>query len=409
MVESTNADIARPFFVIHIVWHPECALGETIANSLMQHFRRDLYKNIVGGVGIPVVFRSECLPGAITPIPVSLEDSETSATIVVLDENLVSSAEWLNYINNIDSELKDSSKSGFKRLLFPVAISSEALSKSSIGPQALRWDGWGGDEGSRIQRLRSELTYEFCRMLRYNLAQLEAPTERNLSEYLKKVQVFLSHSKHDDEGAAIARAIRLRIYEGHGLSSFFDVHDIPAGLPFDEVLLHQVRVSAMVAIHTDSYSSREWCRKEIIEAKTWNVPLVVANSINTMDERGFPYMGNVPLVRLGYDPTDTDRIDIVVGRLLDEVLKDYLWRCQTHEIRAGLPIGAIFIPRPPELISLSCIPNILPEDQESTARQDIMLIYPDPPLNAEEERLLSRVAPHVQIRSLNEWKAGAIR
>jgi hypothetical protein len=54
----------------------------------------------------------------------------------------------------------------------------------------------------------------------------------------------------------------------------------------------------MVAIHTDSYSSREWCRREIIEAKRWNVPLVVANGISNLDERGFPYMGNVPVVRL---------------------------------------------------------------------------------------------------------------
>jgi hypothetical protein len=408
MAESTCTDLARPFFVIHVVWHPSCAIGGIIADSLMQHFRRDLNKNIVGGIGIPVVFRSTYLPEANTPIPILLEDSETSATVVILDENLVSSAEWLNYINLAYSQVTETSRGGFKRLFFPVAISHEALSNSAIAAQALRWDTWEVDDQLRVQRLRSELTYEFCRILRYNLAQLEAPTERNLADYLKKVQIFLSHSKHDDEGVEIANSIRLRIHQGHGLTSFFDVHDIPAGLPFDEVLLHQVRVSAMVAIHTDSYSSREWCRKEIIEAKTWSVPLVVANSINTIDERGFPYMGNVPLVRLGHDLTDIARIDVVIGRLLDEVLKDFLWRCQTHEIKSNFPVKAIFIPRPPELISLSCIPNVYPETPENTT-QDLMLIYPDPPLSTEEERLLNRVAPHVQIRSLNEWKAGAIR
>lgn len=409
MAESTHEDLALPFFVVHVVWHPESVLGKVIADALMQHFRRDIYKNIVGGNGIPVVFRSVCLPGAETPIPVSLDDSDTSATVVILDEHLVSSAAWLDYIKHISAQVKEFSSNGFKRMLFPVSIQKGVLSNLSVPQQALRWDTWAGSDSARVQQLRSELTYEFCRMLRYNLAQLEAPTERNIGEYLKKVQVFLSHSKHDDEGTEIANAIRLRIYQGHGLASFFDVHDIPAGLPFDEVLLHHVRVSAMVAIHTDSYSSREWCRKEIIEAKTWNVPLVVANSISTVDERSFPYMGNVPLVRLGHDPTNVDRIDIVVGRLLEEVLKDYLWKCQTHEIRAALPVRAIFIPRPPELISLSCIPSVFPEDQHGTDSEDLVLIYPDPPLSTEEERLLSRVAPHVQIRSLNEWKAGAIR
>lgn len=112
------------------------------------------------------------------------------------------------------------------------------------------------------------------------------------------MQIFLSHSKHDNNGVQIAKAIRTHLHNGHGLASFFDVHDIPAGLRFQVVLLQQVRVSAMVAIHTDSYSSREWCRREVIEAKRWNVPLVVANSISDLDERGFPYMGNVPVVRL---------------------------------------------------------------------------------------------------------------
>jgi hypothetical protein len=71
------------------------------------------------------------------------------------------------------------------------------------------------------------------------------------------------------------------------------VHDIPAGLRFHKVLLQQVRVSAMVAIHADSYSSREWCRREIIEAKRWNVPLVVANA--TSMSADFPTWETYPL------------------------------------------------------------------------------------------------------------------
>jgi hypothetical protein len=42
----------------------------------------------------------------------------------------------------------------------------------------------------------------------------------------------LSHSKHDDYGSRIAREIRAWISGSHGLASFFDVHDIPAGLAF---------------------------------------------------------------------------------------------------------------------------------------------------------------------------------
>ena len=208
-------------------------------------------------------------------------------------------------------------------------------------------------------------------MLRHYLEHLRHPAEEEdaLEKYLQKVQIFLSHSKHDDDGERIANLIRDHLHAGHGLSSFFDTHDIPAGLPFQRVLLKQVRFSAVVAIHTDSYSSREWCRREIIEAKHWNVPLVVVNCITDQDERGFPYMGNVPIVRM--DPHSDDRVDVVIGRLLDEVLKDFL---------VGLP------------------------PQKDVP--DPTIVYPDPPLSTEEGRLFENVAPRVRLRSLTEWVAG---
>ena len=177
-----------------------------------------------------------------------------------------------------------------------------------------------------------------------------AEEEEELKQYLKKVEIFLSHSKHDPNGERIARLIRDALFRGDGLESFFDVHDIPAGLRFNKVLLQKVKVSAVVAIHTDSYSSREWCRREIIEAKRWNVPLVVTNCLSDLDERGFPYMGNVPVVRM--DPTAADRIEYVIGRLLDEVLKDFLWRCWVA-VGGSVETDVVFLPRPPELISLA--------------------------------------------------------
>ena len=156
----------------------------------------------------------------------------------------------------------------------------------------------------------------------------------------------------------------------------------------------------MVAIHTDSYSSREWCRREVIEAKRWNVPLVVANCISDLDDRGFPYMGNVPIVRL--EPQGLDRIDFVVGRLLDEVLKDFLWRCRVELVRDEADPAVTFVPRPPELISLAGLPAIVDVPNP-------MIVYPDPPLSAEEERLFAEISPHVQLRSMTEWLAGAVR
>ncbi|QSY97977.1 toll/interleukin-1 receptor domain-containing protein (plasmid) [Rhizobium bangladeshense] len=158
-------------------------------------------------------------------------------------------------------------------------------------------------------------------MLRHYLEHLRRPdeTRQALLGFLKKVDIFLSHSKHDknDAGEQVAKAIRKKLTERDGLGSFFDVYDIPPGLKFHDVLLAQIEISAVIAVHTDSFSSREWCRREIIEAKRHNRPLVIANCIADRDERGFPYLGNVPIIRL--ENKKASRIEAVINALLDEV------------------------------------------------------------------------------------------
>ncbi len=344
------------------------------------------------------MFRSAPAPGSATPLPIELDEAETTAIVVLAESTLVADPAWVGYV----CELVDRTEAaGLSSRVFPVAMERAALD-IEVDEQALRWDSWTGTAAERRQHLISELAYEFCRMLRHYLEHLKRPAEDQaaLEQYLKKVQIFLSHSKHDDYGERIARAIRDHLYAGHGLSSFFDVHDIPAGLRFQKVLLQQVKVSAVVAVHTDSFSSREWCRREIIEAKRWNVPLVVANCISDLDERGFPYLGNVPIVRM--DPGGAERIDVIIGRLLDEVLKDFLWRCRVELARVAADSSVVFVPRPPELISLAGLPSAadVPEP---------VIVYPDPPLSAEEERLFEEVAPRVHLWSMTEWLAGAGR
>lgn len=286
---------------------------------------------------------------------------------------------------------------GLATRVFPIAMDA-ALTQSGIYEQAIRWDKWDDNGGMpRIRRLTSVLSYQFARMLRSYLERLRHPAdeEAELERYLEKVQIFLSHSKRDNDGERIAKLIRQALYEGDGLSSFFDVQDIAPGLRFDKVILNQVRVSAVVAIYTDSFSSREWCRRELIEAKRASVPLVIANCLADRDERGFPYMGNVPVVRM--NPIRVDRIEHVIDRLLEEVLKDYLWRCQVELMRGRFAMPVHFLPRPPELISLAAL--------KRTSDEPILLVYPDPPLGAEEQRLFEEIAPDVRLRSLTEWVA----
>lgn len=385
----------RPFLVVYIAWHPAFSFGKDIAKHLFDHYRREHFDNIAGGAGLSVVYRyaAEAATGA--PLAIDFEEGETSAVVVLFDEEFAKSREYMAWLKSVEAS---SEVAGMRAMVFPVAMDS-SLTKAGVVEQAVRWDHWTHIQESqaKLQKLTTDLTYQFSRMLRSYLERLKRPLteDEELLGYLQKVQIFLSHSKHDADGERIAKVVRNALHDGQGFSSFFDVKDIPTGTRFDRVLLAQVRVSAVVAIHTDSFSSREWCRREIIEAKRHNVPLVVANCIQDADERGFPYLGNVPLVRM--DPMLLDRIDNIIGRLLDEVLKDFLWRCRVEMVQRDGGDGAIFLPRPPELISLAAL------DGEALAK--VTLVYPDPPIGSEEQRLFEVIAPSVKLRSITEWIA----
>ena len=286
--------------------------------------------------------------------------------------------EWVGYLGDLGQR---AATEGLDARLFPVAMEPGVLDDLGLDEQAIRRDEWDSATESLEQRLMRELAYEFARMLRRHLHLLRLPhgDEHQLEQHLQKIQTFLSYSKHDGHGKDVAEAIRCWLYQNSALSSFLDVYDIPAGLPFPDVIHHHIGKSIFLAIHTDSYSSREWCRREVIEAKRKGMPMIVVDCLNTGDERAFPYLGNVPVVRM--DPVAKDRLPEIAGRLLDEVLVDFLWSCRVEVLPEQRP-GTVFMARPPELVSLATL----------AVEQDIrrVVVYPDPPLRQRRTAPLGR-------------------
>lgn len=384
----------RPFLIVYIVWHPDFEDGRVMAKAFYDHYRRDVFKNVAGGTGLSVIYRSEPMGDGTAPLPIDFKEGETAAVVVLYDAHFGADNAYRTWL---EETARGADDHGLGSRIFPIAIDG-TFTKLGMAEQAIRWDRWDEMEPkARMRRLVSDLTYGFARMSRTYLERLRNPTtaDDGLLCYLKRVEVFISHSKRDDDGERIARLIRQALFDHGGLASFFDVQDIPASLPFHSVIASQIRTGAVIAVHTDSFSSREWCRREILEAKRASVPLVVANCIADGDERGFPYMGNVPVVRM--DPVRADRIDDVIGRLLDEVLKDFLWRCKVALVADAAEAGVRFLPRLPELISLVGL--------DRKAADVATLVYPDPPLGTEEQRLFEEVAPTVRLRSMTEWIA----
>ena len=385
-------DATRPLLALYVVWHPCYTQGAGIAELLRQHYRREHYRNVSGDSTLSVLYRSVPSEAAATPLSINMTEAETTAVVVLVDSNLAADPAWMRYLH----ELVDQAKAvGLRSQVLPVVLQPSL--DLTMDVQTLPCHDWDGSPPQR-RRLLTELTHAFARMLRLYMEHLVPPEhdEPSPESYLRNVRVFVSHSKHDPDGERIAHAIRDWLHHNSGMSSFFDVYDIPWGTTFENVLYSEINRCAVVAVYTDSYSSREWCRREMIEAKLQLVPIVLVDCLRDGDERAFPYLGNVPIVRMS--PGTESRIDVVIGRLLDEVFKDYLWRCR---IALAQPLGtnAVFVPKAPELLALA---RIRTDSEHLTAPT---VIYPDPPLGVEEADLFKRIAPDIRLLNLTRWLA----
>ena len=374
----------EPYITFHIVWHPGCTESQGAASCLIQHFTRDRFA--IEEMGVSVFEWSEPPPRAAVLPPFDFAMGETSAVVVLVSDEIEQDANWSNYVGRLIDRYTSGDDGSPIRRLFLIAMTEGRLATSSA-VQALRWCDWPGDSSRRVRRLVREVTYETSRMLRDTLVG-----EPDLTRQMERIRVFLSHSKHDDDniGERVAKCVRDWLQEDVTLSVFLDIVDVPAGLPSDEVLDAAVRQSAVLIVHSDSFSSREWCRREVLVAKASGRPIVILDSIEDLDERAFPYIANVPVVRLrSQQPNGIER---VVGRLLDEVFKDFLWQCRTATLRRTYP-NVMFVARPPELLTLV---NVMKNSPNKS-----VLVYPDPPLGLRELSVLADIGPPVV--SLSEW------
>ena len=378
---------------LHVILHPDYDLGSELSEALITHFNSIHLRNITGGVGIFVFKHDITSLGIQSHDQSNSEDAEISVYIFAIDRNFSNDPNCQKILQEWSTRYYDH-ESNF--IVIPVVVDSEIkVSNLNLELHALSWHELKKEFKSQFLH---KLTYELCRKLRERFLQKKRPGQvinDNDEIYLEKFQVFLSHTKLDNDGEIIAWKIRRWMNENSALSTFIDVVDIPAGLRFKDVILRNLNKSALVAIHTDLYSSREWCRREVIEAKRQNIPMLVVNSLRDFDERGFPYMGNVPILRI--DPESMKNIEQTAYRILDEIFKDLLWRCVTEEASVKHK-EVLFIPRTPELIVLTCSSAC-----DKHSGQERYIVYPDPPLGGEEQKLFSLISNNIQLRSLTEW------
>ncbi|MDE0532570.1 MAG: hypothetical protein OXI01_14150 [Albidovulum sp.] len=185
--------------MVYVVWHPGFGEGRLIAEAVREHFRRRKFENVSGGTGGSVIYRFAEAVGASAPLPINLSEAGTTAIVVSMESNLAIEDAWAEYVRG---SVERTDETGLRTRLFPVSIEAEVTGSLGLAEQASRRDARSGPSEQRQQQLVGKLTYEFCRMLRHYLEHLRRPAEAQdaLERFLRKVQIFLTHSKHDERG-----------------------------------------------------------------------------------------------------------------------------------------------------------------------------------------------------------------
>lgn len=373
---------------VFIVWHPDYAEGQQIADFLYSILCRDYSKPLIRSLGIPVYFRSIKEQNKDQPIGIDFNESEFTAIIALVSDEFVVDKSYGNYLDTI---LEMCNSAIDKRRVYPIAISKNAynvsLKFSTIN--FIRIDNKNIAEFNAkinnepkvtlFSQIKSPVLHELCRLL---MNMKKATDENDSSKISPPIKLFISHSKHD-ESKLIAVTFKDIINSQTQLKTFFDANDIAYGSNFGEAIKNAAKEnnSALVVFQSDSYADREWCRIEVIEAKSAGCPIVIVNAIQNGEKRVFPYLGNYPSIR--FNNNFLEIIDLTLEQVLFnrytskfiDSLTD-LYKIKSNRILSTSPELFNFIQLKKDL-----------ENEEKFG----LVVYPDPPLGSEEMEILNQL------------------
>ena len=330
---------------IYVVAHKDFKEKEAYQKGIYSTFNRDINSYLERGMNIPIFFCDS------EEIDID-EDSYRQIVVVILIENKL-------LLDKKKREIIKLTKN--KNLhIFSVGLTPHA---SKLGDyfaehNMVRASVTDDNLQDRIDTLLFELAHDLSKLLLKK----------------KNLKIFISHAKKD--GNDIAMSTKSYIETQTKMSSFYDVNDIQNGKQWKRILAKGVERSVLLVFLTDKYSTREWCKKEILFAKKFHVPIVVVYAVDEGEMRSFPYMGNAPTIALN----DITEYKSILFKLLIESIRQIY---QEQFINYIMTLHHNKFP----YIALTSAPELL---TFAYHKKSLPYIYPDPPLGKEELKLFDK-------------------
>jgi hypothetical protein len=439
---------------IYVLWHPDLADGPLLARTIAEWCGGGTADIRAAGQGIPVHFRSERWRAASAldpedvppepaapadPVaarehlrnawrrPIHLDDADHNVFVPLVDDHMVNDPSWRRDILDLARRHhagRSAPVAGAPRVhLIPVQVTAAlARMPDEVGAiQALSLRRWtDADEPERARRERWLLRIR--RLLTQALVRLLG----ELRASMLPTEVFLSHAKADLElGPGVAEQLR-DVAAGYGqIDVFYDENDLPSGRDWRSTLEGAASSTAgFIAVLSDRYATRYWCRREIQQARTpirlskdpgtvdhevWSVrPTVVAVAMSGLWSRLVGELGTVPAVMWRHH--DADLAAAILDQLFREALLAEFQLLYARELHRQLlrvvkgPVGAIaFLTWTPDASTLLRLRRQA-DDQWAS---DTLVVYPGHGfLPTEEAELAGALGRDVEFRSFEQLSDG---
>lgn len=390
-----------PVLEIYVVWHPGDVRGQAICEELVRHFHGTVFSGLIGGA-IEVYARSagwRAQDDAPRPIPFTADGSAATgrpaqfvAVVPILGNEMANAVqqkgnEWQSYVRSLAAaQVAEPGSIG----LFPYRLDNGATNGTILGE--IFTQHYQCIAANTVREGDSDESMR-CRDLTQAIAQLlsQSPNER--------LTVFISHTKRNSPGEAenvetLIATVRQIISETR-LGDFFDANDLQPGRDWDAELRKKAQTSALLALRTDLYPSREWCQREVLIAKRAGMPVIIMDALGDAEERGSFLMDHVPRVPARMENGDWRKTDVyrALNLLADECLKRTLWQHQAELARGELSFDvAWWAPHAPEPITLAkWLVEARSAGKINPKSESLIVLHPDPPLGPEEKAVLQEL------------------
>lgn len=367
---------SAPLSVV-FVWHPADAdTIKPIVEYCVSLLSRDVKKPFSRCMNLPVFFRTSYKKG----VPNKIDTlSKNNIIFTFMSKEVASDDSWVEYIKEIPN--------GENISVIPIAMDERGLGLSYEFDKKNFIRAFDFDNSFINDYMFIAVAHEI-----YRYALNDSFEEKALGKD-NALSIFLSHAKDGKNGIILAKALKYFI-DNSSMKNFFDATDIASGYRFDDEIIGYIKKSTIIAIHSDIYSSRYWCQREILSAKKHDRPIIAVDTLEEYEDRRFPFATNIPGVHVhipeeGLEPTKKDLLRILSSTLLETVRFFYSKLLLEQYKESGcFEVDAQICSRPPEV---SDIEKILFVKENFIQCKYKSMVYPEPPLYTEELNFLSKL------------------